>query len=102
MAASNKVSIKRLRWILIVAGIVCLAIISAWIVYDKMQQSKQADSTTKSTSTNQKSSNTNLTAGGIAVPEVWQAKAQHLGYYCPSWAAKPGEVVSNVCLKLDK
>lgn len=43
-----------------------------------------------------------LTASGVEVPQQFVEKAESLGYYCPSWAAKPGEVASGVCLKLDR
>ncbi|HET9850289.1 MAG TPA: hypothetical protein VFP35_01555 [Candidatus Saccharimonadales bacterium] len=42
-----------------------------------------------------------LTAGGQPVPAAYQARARKLGYYCPSWAAKPGTPVSTACLPLD-
>ena len=42
------------------------------------------------------------TTTGLTVPANWVSKAKNLGYYCPSWNAKPGEIVSQICYKLAK
>jgi len=42
------------------------------------------------------------TAGGRPIPQQFWAKARSLGYYCPSWAAQPGQIVSHACIKLDQ
>jgi hypothetical protein len=34
------------------------------------------------------------------VPEKFCAEAKATGYYCPSWGAKPGQVVSDICYKI--
>lgn len=43
-----------------------------------------------------------ITAGGVAVPTYLQARAIKAGYYCPSWAAKPGQVSTTICMPLDR
>ncbi|HEV2412471.1 MAG TPA: hypothetical protein VGS28_01540 [Candidatus Saccharimonadales bacterium] len=43
-----------------------------------------------------------LMAGGVVVPVQWQSKARSLGYYCPSWSAKPGEIEPDVCIPINK
>ncbi len=42
------------------------------------------------------------TVTGQIVPSKWIDKAKNLGYYCPSWDAKPGQIVSDICYKLAK
>ena len=42
------------------------------------------------------------TVSGEIVPSKWIDKAKSLGYYCPSWDAKPGQIVSDICYKLSK
>lgn len=43
-----------------------------------------------------------ITAGGREVPAGSAERAKAAGYYCPSWDARPGQVTSFICVKLDK
>ena len=69
---------------------------------------KQTTSTTPTaepklpTTTSDNNSDQTITAGGQPVPASSQAKAKKLGYYCPSWESKSGNVASTVCIVLDK
>jgi hypothetical protein len=56
----------------------------------------------KSISQPNETMNKTMTAGGMKVPAAYQSKAMKLGYYCPSWDAKPGEISSEICIPLDK
>ena len=42
------------------------------------------------------------TVSGQIVPSKWMDRAKSLGYYCPSWNAEPGQIVSDICYKLAK
>lgn len=77
-------------------GLVILAVACSFLYFN--------DNKPNSRPTKQESHSTaqNLTAGGVVVPEKYVKKAKSLGYYCPSWAAKPGEIASDTCLTLDK
>ena len=35
-----------------------------------------------------------------SIPVQSREKAKKAGYYCPSWDAQPGEIVSNICIKI--
>lgn len=71
-----------------------------WVIFGRTATNKQPVINT--VSPRPSDSTKPLTASGVAVPTAWQTRARSLGYYCPSWAAKPGEIVSSVCLPLDK
>ncbi|HET9721841.1 MAG TPA: hypothetical protein VFP32_02315 [Candidatus Saccharimonadales bacterium] len=80
----------------LIAGLVTLIVTILWVllVAHHPDSSKPAS---RSASTPRP-----LTAGGQPVPAAWQTKARSLGYYCPSWNVKPGQLPSDVCMPLDK
>lgn len=43
-----------------------------------------------------------LMAAGRPVPADSVKRAQSKGYYCPSWDAKPGQVVPEICYPLSR
>jgi regulatory protein YycH of two-component signal transduction system YycFG len=41
------------------------------------------------------------TTNNIVVPKSLIKKARAAGYYCPSWNAQPGQIVSSICYPLN-
>jgi Tfp pilus assembly protein PilV len=92
---STIVFIACLLAILIIAVVLLSSISST-------KQPKTINSVKSSTTNNKQQTLTTVKAGGMTVPTKWQAKAESLGYYCPSWDASPGQITSGVCYPLDK
>ncbi len=86
---------------LLVVFVVLAAAIAIPIYMFQEPANPVSPSNHSSSDANRKTSNI-LTAGGTPVPARFQSKAKSLGYYCPSWAAKPGVASSSVCFPLDK
>jgi len=91
-------------WSVVLTVLVAAAAILGWYIYhDRHHDGAAGPPQPPAKTTSQFAGSTKpLTAGGVAVPATWQAKARRLGYYCPSWAATPGQAASGVCLPLDK
>ena len=88
---------KKIKFISVIILLVFL-VIGALVIYRLHEESHS----TRSPASNSTTSNKPLTAGGVTVPTYLQARARKMGYYCPSWAAKPGQVSTTICLPLDK
>ena len=82
------------------AVIIGIVLIGAAIIVVGLLIFRQNNSTKVQNTPPRESSS--LTVGGEPVPAESQAEARRLGYYCPSWDAKPGQVAPDICLKLDK
>jgi hypothetical protein len=83
-------------------GLVCAVILSLSIVIATHHAPKKQITIIASPSLTTSSSSASLTAGGVAVPAAYQARARRVGYYCLSWDAAPGSATSNTCMPLDK
>jgi flagellar basal body-associated protein FliL len=76
--------------------IVCF-VLFAWM----LNSHKTANSRSITRQSTLPKTDSQLRAGTINVPQAFQVRAKSLGYYCPSWAAKPGEIVPTICYKLN-
>jgi hypothetical protein len=83
----------------ITIAIVLLAVMALVILISMRKNSSHPNPSNNNTKpvTTQKT----LTANGQTVPYRYAEKAKSLGYYCPSWDAKPGEIAPTICYKLD-
>jgi flagellar basal body-associated protein FliL len=88
---------KKLKFILVI--ILLVVLVAGLLVIHRINQ--ESHSSLKSVSKSRTSSQP-LTAGGVVVPAYLQTRAKKVGYYCPSWAAKPGQVSTTICMPLDQ
>ena len=83
------------RLTLVIAALVVLAVIVAIALANNNQAPKASRP-------NNSSNQQPLTAGPYTVPRQFRAKAESLGYYCPSWNAQPGTASPGACVKLNR
>lgn len=90
------------RVLIVTAAVAAVILAGAIIWWSNGHQAKPDAPQTTASAKPSPQATTTVTAGGQSVPEQFWSKARALGYYCPSWDAKPGEIASNACIKLDQ
>ena len=94
MKHRKRVSFNKLVYILMILEVIILCFIG-WEIYSYHQTSNQ-----RSLEKNANSKQTSCSINGVPAQQFCARAKQATWYHRPSWAAKPGQIVSDICYKV--